>query len=195
MNLISTDWVTALNKVRNRDFQASEYSMDRPTLLSDEDLFWKTSGGLNYSGLSDKRVDSLISSLSKEASKKKRLLLCKKLDLLIAELRPLTFGWDQAYLRIAYKKGLDTTKNPVYAYSNWRNAFHHWSPLTTIPWYPFPYSVFFLLWFHSSLFAEFRFLCSWGKRKFSRDANQLWPKKYVWKKSKSSLDLLRSIWL
>lgn len=133
MTLDSQDWVVALNKVRSFDFEASEYSMDRPSLLSEYKTYWGSQGGLNYSGLSDKIVDDLLLKIDTEFQSKKRLELCKALDKRVSELAPLAFGWEQVYLRLAYSGHLNTTETPVYPYANWRNAFLHWERKAQIP--------------------------------------------------------------
>ncbi len=133
MNFLTLDWVSALNKVRAYDFEASEYSMDRPTNLSDLSYLWASEGRLNYSGLSDKKVDDLILKIKTEFNQKKRVELCQSLDERIANLYPLAFGWDQAFLRLAYWNRFDVSQEPVFAYSTWRNAFHHWAEKKPLP--------------------------------------------------------------
>ncbi len=127
MTLQPLDWVVALNRVRTHDFEASEYSMDRPVLLSEYKSQWETNGGLNYSGLSDKSVDQLFKKIDSEFNVKKRLQLCQELDEAVSKLHPLAFGWEQVYLRLAYTNRFETTANAIPPYATWRNAFHHWN--------------------------------------------------------------------
>ena len=88
-----------------------------PPVQSNQSIYWKTGGEMNYSKLANTTVDSLIVAHNKEPDEAKRLAMFKILQAKLQEQKPFIFLYTRNILQVLNKKytlGSQSMQNPGY---------------------------------------------------------------------------------
>ncbi len=132
MNIRMVDWATALKLMDDWQFDAYPVAFTRDTRPSDFHNLWgskeaDTKGSQNYAGYKNPEVDILAEKIDRVCDNKKSVIpLIQKLDELVANDQPWSFGWEASYFRIAYWDKYSFPGKGYFPYSDWYSIIDYW---------------------------------------------------------------------